>query len=403
MADLYDIVNGANDMASRFQTPPGLASAMRIIEEQERATKWLRESETARYATRLHEEAATIQRVQEMSAGLHLEKLGLYQTGIESAERLLGSSIGMVVALEAEAERQRRLYLEPMSAIHRATLEQMRQVEQFTAHARSMQEIADSTLRLNGMLQATMIESRAIDAAMGINRMFMPYNALERACSSVLDAVASASVGLDDYSSILTFAPFVLPNVAATAILASTNPKDLTQGEIDEALESLSELIDVDEPTLALQLAAVHPKLVSCLQTARDAAAFNTPERLSLVFGQLRRTMDFALKELAPEADVRAWITNPKLQASADGQPTKLACITYIFRKLYCSKSFARMVFTDCVLFNRLYSQLSVECHTGTAEFDEVVAQLHITRVEALLYLISCAHVGSIGGSSDEE
>jgi hypothetical protein len=400
MSESYETIRIAGEAARRLLNPPTLIAAMRVIEEQERATRWIRETESVRQWTRLHEETEVARRIREMSDSLHLDKLALYGGGLEAKHQLLGSSMGIAAALAQEAERQRSLYLDTTSALHRAAIERSRQIEQLTAHARSMQAISESTYRLNGFLEASVFSTTALDAARSATQWLMPYNALERACSGVLDVLGSAAGGLSGHSSILAFAPIVLPNVAATAILASTNPKDLTQEEIDEALEHLSELIDVDGPTFTLQLAAVHPKLVSCLQTARDAAAFNTPERLSLVFGQLRRAIDFTLKSLAPEQNVRAWITNPKLQLN-NNRPTRLACITYIFRNLYCSKSVARMVFADCVVFNRIYSQLSVECHTGMAEFDEALAQMHITRVEALLYVISCAHVGSIGGSSE--
>jgi hypothetical protein len=396
MADIFEVMRSTNEFAARFESPAYLTAAMRAFEEQERATRFFRETQPALELARLgQEQAETLRRVQELATIGRFDQFGLYGATLEATSRLLGSSIGAISALEAATERQHAL-VNRLSPLDAAAIERVRELERINEQSRSLQAVAESTYGLNSLLRDAAFSSTALQIASDMTAALAPYNALERACGSILEQMASVSGMLDGYPDVLKFGPVVLPNVAAKVLLATLSPSDLDQEEIEESLEALNDLVQVDRAGLVLQLSAIHPRLPTSLQTARDISKLDTPERISAVCGQLRRALDFALHTLAPEDDVRQWVTNTKVQSQPDGRPKRITRVTYIFRDLSCGHNIARMFYADCVVYNRMYSQFSSECHTGVADYDEALLNLLITRVEALLYSISCITFGNL-------
>ena len=138
----------------------------------------------------------------------------------------------------------------------------------------------------------------------------------------------------------------------------------------------------------------VHPPLYTMWQGARQTLASDNPDRARQVRVSLRTLLEDLTRKLAPDAEMRAWSTDPQYYQD-NGKPKGKGRIFYICRHIQRGdSSFAQFLEADVNAITSLWTSLN-QLHVPEQTILDVQLRIMVERFEAaLLMFIRASEAG---------
>ena len=188
------------------------------------------------------------------------------------------------------------------------------------------------------------------------------------------------------HPTITSFPPIEYYNDATVTEALTSDSLDFSEereaAELDISAENLDAL-----PQL---LQTVQPDLVQMLDGARTALSSRNPDRVRHFAISLRELHTHVIKQLAPDAEVKAW-TQEASHYDEKGRPTRTARLLYIARHVNHGP-FSDFVDTDIRSTLSLLKLFQKGSHEISSDFTE--AQLHAIHIRAECSLRFLLEVG---------
>ncbi|MGZ3646853.1 MAG: pPIWI-associating nuclease domain-containing protein [Ktedonobacteraceae bacterium] len=130
----------------------------------------------------------------------------------------------------------------------------------------------------------------------------------------------------------------------------------------------------------------IHPALYTMWQGARQTLASHNPDRARQVRVSLRTLLDNLTRKLAPDAEIKAWSTDPQYYQD-NGKPNKKGRIFYICRHIQSGdSSFAQFLEADVNAITSLWISLN-QLHVPEQTISDVQLRIMVERFEAALLM----------------
>jgi hypothetical protein len=131
-------------------------------------------------------------------------------------------------------------------------------------------------------------------------------------------------------------------------------------------------------------LSNLDPQLLALLNGAREAARSQNPDKTRHVCISLRELLGYALRNLAPDAEVTAWTQDP--QYYHDGKPTRAARMQYLYSHV-AEPALKKFIAADVRAALELFDLLSNGAHVANLGTTTAALTILMNRAEGVLLL----------------
>jgi hypothetical protein len=171
-------------------------------------------------------------------------------------------------------------------------------------------------------------------------------------------------------------------------VVKETNAKE------EQKQQTIEQIIEETKSEIEQWLYQIHPSLCTTWQGARQALVSDNPDRTRQVMVSLRTLLDHVTRKLAPDAEMRAWSTDPQYYQENGKTPKGNGRIFYICRHIHSGDdSFAKFLDADVKAIVSLWISLN-RLHELEQTISDVQLRIVVERFEsALLLLIRASEV----------
>lgn len=308
---------------------------------------------------KLHQEMEAINRLTKPSSLTLLDQMERtlepfrHQLEISRALEPLGEADRLINIYDANQHWQEMLrqttvtshITESLNAAHQSWLDRIDHIndasERFSQlQAYSNLALCDISLELTAAERLmSQIDFGAISSRFHIEMSVI--STLERSIAHAVESYGRLTDSLRDISDITRLPAFVLPGATreiynTEVTLKTLSPSDKSDEDDTEKEIRLSAEVEFQTPSCVDLLQQVDPKLVRLYIGAKQALSSNNADRERHILSSLRELCNHALRRLAPDDFVSAWITRNKMKKELlhEGQPTRRSRILYICREI---------------------------------------------------------------------
>ncbi len=161
-----------------------------------------------------------------------------------------------------------------------------------------------------------------------------------------------------------------------------------THVEEEQKHRTIEQITEEVKSDIERWLHQVHPSLCTMWQGARQALVSGNPDRTRQVMVSLRTLLDSVTRKLAPDAEVRAWSTDPQYYQENGKTPKGKGRIFYICRHIHTGDtSFAKFLDADVNAIVSLWISLN-RLHELEQTLSDVQLRIVVERFESVLLLL---------------
>ena len=161
-----------------------------------------------------------------------------------------------------------------------------------------------------------------------------------------------------------------------------------TNAEEEQKQQVIEWIAEETKSEVELWLYQIQPPLYAMWQGARQTLASDNPDRARQVMVSLRTLLDEVTRKLAPDAEVRAWSTDPQYYQDKGKTLRGKGRIFYICRHIQRGNdSFAKFLEADINAITSLWISLN-QLHVPEQTLSDVQLRILVERFESALLLL---------------